>query len=444
MRTRARLREPQNAWLKPLITIAIALVLGFVLSRVKVGHGSVFDHVAFRGSEADARQLLAVVTGTMTTVTSLVFGLTLVALQLAGAQYSPRLLRSFMRDSHTQVVLSTFVGTVAYSLAGLQGVGSSGSGSVPRLAVSVSLLLALVSLALLVYYIGHVANAIRVDTVMRMVERDTLRLLERDHPVVEEGGGDPDEQVAPAGDAGLTLLAPRDGYVQGVDDKAIIRVAEREGVTVRLMPLLGYHVVRREPLAVVSIESSALPVELGAALARAIHLAPERLVERDVGLGMRQLADIATRAMGTTQNDSYTATQAVHHLTTVTAAAARRSFAIRRLRDRQGRMRVVIPVMTFPTHLKVVCGHVRQGGLERHPRVRLELLRLLGAVATAAVGEGRRAAVEQQLEILLIDARRTIEAPEDLDDAEVAGADVRARLEQARARAGMEIERGIT
>jgi uncharacterized membrane protein len=94
----------------------------------------------------------------MITVTGLVFALTIVALQIASGQCSPRLLRNFMRDRGTQVVLSVFVGAFAYSTAGLHTVGiqvAGGEAFVPRLAVSGSLLLGLASVGVLIYFIHH-------------------------------------------------------------------------------------------------------------------------------------------------------------------------------------------------------------------------------------------------------------------------------------------------
>jgi uncharacterized membrane protein len=124
--------------------------------------------------------------------------------------------------------------------------------------------------------------------------------------------------------------------------------------------------------------------------------------------------------------------QAIHHLTSFLVDASGRSFAVRRLPDHHGRTRVIVPAMGFPTHLKVVCGHIRQGGLERHPRVTLELLRLLGAVAEASVGDGRRAAVQRELDLVVTDARRMIPTEGDLDEVECAAADVRAALQRSR------------
>jgi uncharacterized membrane protein len=121
----------------------------------------------------------------MITVTGLGFALTIVALQIASGQYSPRLLRNFMRDRGTQLVLSIFVGAFAYSTAGLYTVGVQGSGQeafVPRLAVSGSLALALASVGVLIYFIHHLARSIQIDTIMSQVEREASAVIDEVYP----------------------------------------------------------------------------------------------------------------------------------------------------------------------------------------------------------------------------------------------------------------------
>ena len=102
------------------------------------------------------------------TVIALVLGLTVVALQLSSTQFSPRLLRSFLRDRPTQVVLSTFVATFAYSAAGLYTVGLNDGGRTedfPRLAVTGAIALMFASLAMVVYFADHLAHSIQVDMI---------------------------------------------------------------------------------------------------------------------------------------------------------------------------------------------------------------------------------------------------------------------------------------
>ena len=110
-------------WVLPSIAGAIALVAGYLLSQVHVRPGSPLDRLAFQGTADDARALLISISSTVVTVIALVLGLTVVALQLSSTQFSPRLLRNFLRDRPTQVVLSTFIATFVYSAGGLFTVG---------------------------------------------------------------------------------------------------------------------------------------------------------------------------------------------------------------------------------------------------------------------------------------------------------------------------------
>jgi uncharacterized membrane protein len=108
-----------SLWFMPAVAVSIALVVGTVLTEIEIESDSFLGDFVFQGGASEAHQLLTVIASTMITVTGLVFVLTVIALQIAASQFSPRLLRTFLRDRGTQVVLSTFVATFAYSLAGL-------------------------------------------------------------------------------------------------------------------------------------------------------------------------------------------------------------------------------------------------------------------------------------------------------------------------------------
>src|SRR5262249_15422828 len=208
----------------------------------KVDSGS---RLAFQGTADDARTLLIGIAGTMVTVIALLLGLTVVALQLSSTQFSPRLLRNFLRDRPNQVVLSVFVATFAYSAAGLYTVGVSAgsrSASFPRLAVSGALVLLFVSLGLLVFFADHLVHSIQVDTIMSVVERNTLAVI-RDGLFAggEDGFGVPAWAVP--------IASRRSGYVQVVHPGRLLSHAARHGVCLRLRPRVGEHVVAGSTLA---------------------------------------------------------------------------------------------------------------------------------------------------------------------------------------------------
>ena len=128
-------------WILPTVAVVMALGIGLVLSRIEVSSTRWF---VFQGTPDDARTLLIAISSTLATVIALVLGLIVVALQLASTQFSPRLLRNFLRDRTNQVVLSVFVATFTYSTAGLFTVGVSAGQRMEdytRLAVSFALVL---------------------------------------------------------------------------------------------------------------------------------------------------------------------------------------------------------------------------------------------------------------------------------------------------------------
>ena len=189
------LREYVNGalWVLPGVAGLAALAVGSAMSQVTVAPGSPLDRLAFQGTADDARALLITVSSTVVTVIALVLGLTVVALQLSSTQFSPRLLRNFLRDRGTQVVLSAFIATFVYSAAGLFTVGLEARARTedyPRLAVSGSILLLFVSLGMVVYFADHLAHSIQIDAINRLIERNTRRTI-----IQEEGT--PIEEVPP-------------------------------------------------------------------------------------------------------------------------------------------------------------------------------------------------------------------------------------------------------
>lgn len=194
--------------LLPVVSVGISILLGAVLSRVEVDKSS---PLAFQGTADNARSLLIGISSTMVTVIALLLGLAVVALQLSSTQFSPRLLRNFLRDRPNQIVLSVFVGTFGYSAAGLFEVGVASGQRVdefPRFAVTVAVVLLFVSLALLVFFADHLAHSIQVDNIMRVVEQATL-------PVIAQlPAGREAAPVVPA--KAVAIPSAKSGYVQTV------------------------------------------------------------------------------------------------------------------------------------------------------------------------------------------------------------------------------------
>lgn len=401
-----------SLWVIPLIAVFLSILLGLVLSRVDLAPNS---PMVFQGTADDARSILITIAGTMVTVIALLLGLAVVALQLSSTQFSPRLLRNFLRDRPNQIVLGMFVGTFCYSAAGLFQVGISGGrrvDSYPRFAVAVALGLMFISLALLVFFADHLAHSLQVDSIMRVAERNTLRVIREL----------PDTEVPPAVPSEAVCVPSRtSGYVQVVHLDELLAAAVKHRVHVRLRPRVGEHIVAGMTLAWVWPATGGrggpefAAVEPG--LRSAVRIGFERTLEQDPGIGMRQLVDAACKALSPAVNDPYTAIQAIHHLSVLYAAMSAGQAAaggVTVARDRSHGVTVMVPSRPLIDLMTQGLGLIRRYGASE-PTVIQALLHLLRTVTTASRDDPKTfQGIEEQIRLLVSAAERAVDEPADL------------------------------
>ena len=197
------------------LSVVAALAAGALLSAVPVG---VHSPLAFQGTADDARTLLIGIASTMVTVIALLLGLTVVALQLSSTQFSPRLLRNFLRDRPNQIVLSVFVATFAYSAAGLYTVGVSAGNRTdefPAVRGHRRRRAAVRQPGLLVFFADHLAHSIQVDAIMRVGRAQ--------HPHGDRGWAAAAVRLLPSPAPGRwPIPAHRSGYVQAVHRRTLL------------------------------------------------------------------------------------------------------------------------------------------------------------------------------------------------------------------------------
>jgi uncharacterized membrane protein len=427
---RAAVREyaTGSLWVLPGASALLALLVGFAVSQIDVSPGSPLAPLAFQGTADDARTLLSNITSSVITVIALVLGLTVVALQLSSTQFSPRLLRNFLRDRPNQIVLSVFVATFVYAAAGLYTVGlavGTRTEDFPRLAVSGALMLMFASLAMVVYFADHLAHSIQVDAIGKRVEHDTLAVIHGQMGTVEETAPTPPPWSVP-------MTATKSGYLQTVHPEPLLPLATKHHVHIRLRVRVGEHIVAGTTLGWMWTPTPGHPVldpeAFYHALDASVRIGFERTQEQDAAFGIRQLVDMACKALSPAVNDPYTAVQAVDHLSVIFCALAVRPLGDYVASDPTGTGVVIVPARRFGDYLATMCGLIRRYG-SSEPTLSVALLRLLANCAAVLPDDPARwAALSEQADLILNDAMREIAQPADTLAVQAAAQDLRATI----------------
>ncbi len=408
-------------WPLPVAGVVGAVVLGVVLPRLDArlddGLSASASSYLFGGGADAARDVLSAVAGSLITVTSLTFSLTVVTLQLASSQFSPRLLRTFTRDRVVHLTLAVFLATFTYALTVLRTVRTSGDSRavfVPQIAVTTAFVLALVSVLALVLFLAHLATEIRVETALRNVHAEATETV---RGVLQER----DPEGAPAGPpavpAGAELLCSRSsGFLVRVDEEALLRAVTDAGAVLQLSVHPGSSTVSGTPVGAFWPAGGPLTEQarddLHDRAAAAVVTGYERTAAQDVAYGLRQLVDVAVKALSPGINDPTTAVHALGHCAALLCELARRDLGPRLLRGGDGQVRVVLRRPSLADLLELAVAQPRRYGAA-DALVLGRLADLLREVAWSVPPGPDRVVVAEQLTRL----RATIDQ-QDFDPAE--------------------------
>ncbi len=379
-------------WPVPLLAIILAVIAGQLLPYLDHEVGDdVLPSVSgwlFGGGPEAASNLLQTIAGAMVTVTSLTFSLTVVTLQLASSQFSPRLLRTFTRDRIVHNTLALFLATFAFSLTVLRSVRSPSAGSegfVPKFAITIAFLLAVASVLALVGFLSHLARQIRVESMLKTVHDDAETTLLRLFPDGEDQQEPPVEASFGKGPGYRPIQSPSSGFLLTVDGAQICSAAVDAQAFVVLEVSPGDSLVHGLPLArAVSASGRALDDDgfsgLTDAVAASVDIGFERTSVQDSSLGLQQVLDIACRALSPGINDATTAVHAIGHVSSLLCGLASRPVGSYLVRDEEGVARVLI---RHPDHTELLDLAMRQ--LLRYamgdPRAAERTVKMLGELA---------------------------------------------------------------
>jgi uncharacterized membrane protein len=343
--------------------------------------------LAFGGSPEGAQELLGAIVTSVITFTAVVFSITILALQLASQQFSPRLLRQFLRDRQTQVTLGLFIATLVYSVMVLREVRvgtDSQEPYVPSISVLVGLVILALAIGAFVNYLHHMAQSIRVVNIVQSVAIETRGALDK---MLPDETDPPRQLVAEALPAPTqTLRAHQPGVVMAVTLDELAEHAARHDVVVEIVPAIGTFVPEDAPL--IRVYGGELPERA----AHTVAVGKERTLRQDPAFGFRQIVDVAVRALSPGINDPTTAVQCVDQLHDLLRRVVVRPDRSGEVCDDDGRARVLVRTPTWRDFLDLATEEILHFGGEQPPvRRRVdEMLRDLAAVAPV----DRRLAIE--------------------------------------------------
>jgi uncharacterized membrane protein len=378
-----------SLWLVPaLLTLAaggLAVLLVNTNDLILRGLDPTTRWWAFGGSAEGAAGVLSAIASGIITVTGVVFSVTIVALQLASSQFTPRVLRQFTADRANQVVLGVFIGTFTYTLL-VQRTLRSGNGApefVPNIAVTGAVILALVSIGFLIFFINHAARSIQASVIIDTVTEDTLAAIRDIFPDAAEPDGDAllsaDELMAGRRDAPRSVAVRKAGYIQSIDEESLARIARQRQLLVRMEVEVGKYVLPGEE--VMSVwPADDVHGDAEAALRDALVLGLERTKHRDPKFGVIELMDIAVKAMSPSVNDPTTALNAIDRLGEILLEFAHRRRGDRMETSPDGRPLLIIRRPQLHDTVGIAFDQIRHFA-SGNPTVAIAMVRLLGRLA---------------------------------------------------------------
>lgn len=394
-------------WPVPALGVVTAVAAGIVLPELDAALDThippTLSAYLFGGGADAAREVLGAVATSLITVTSLTFSLTLITLQLASSQYTPRLLRTFAADRFVQRTLALFIATFVYALTVLRTVrndSDAGAEFVPQIAVTVAYLMAMASVLALVLFLGHLVRQIRIESMLDHVcvdIKDTAaRLLDRldDTP-------DGDFAASPPVHASI-VTARSSGFLVEVDEQSLLAAAVDADAVIWVDRPVGSDVVADTPVAFcwATDQASSLDEErlasVRARVSGALQTGIERTATQDIGYGLRQLTDVVVRALSPGINDPTTAVHGLNSCSATLCELAGYRLGRRILRDGHGTQRVVVARPDLPELLDVVCSQPQHYGAS-DSAVLERLLALLRELAWVVVVPSHRKAIAARL-----------------------------------------------
>lgn len=414
-----RTRNRRTAfWIAPVVGALTAIALATVALVVDNAADWVDSPFpVFAGEKDTARTMLSVIAGSVTTLIALVFTILAVIIQLASSQYSPRALNTLLEDRPSHWTIGVFVGTFTYCLVlllTLRFTTTDLDHEVAGLSLTVAFVLAVVSIGTFAVYSNHIIHSARITSIVTRIAGAAHEVIDtyyqapyEDHDEESDSTSEPpresDSSAQGAGDE-VCIMAPESGLLVDFDENMLLDVATRMGGVVRILPRIGTYVPKGTPF-ILLVGGKTVADADRKRLEKKVRLSAERSLDRDLGFGLRQLVDIAARALSTGINDPATAVQVIDQLHDLMRVLVVRRLGTAAKEDEHGVVRVEWNIPSWGELSSLALNELRL-----HGESSVHVMRRLRALVEDLHGvapEGRKATLRRQLRLLDKSVERT-------------------------------------
>lgn len=410
----ARLRKLLNHlgdvfWLLPGVMVLTGIMAAIVLVEIdRSAQLPVWlsdSRWFYSGGGTGARTLLGAIASSTIGVAGTVFSITIAALSLAAGQMGPRLLKNFTRDRGVQFSLGAYLATFSYSLMVLRSIRTQEETPfTPHLSLTLGIVFAFVCIATLVYFVAHMADRINVDTVIDLVSDDIAAAM--NGLVTEQPQVVPPEAVFWA--HSTTIVDARRGYLQQLDEVGLAEWAASHGTVIRLLVGRGDYVFPGAPIALMSVQVAGVET----AVKNATALGRSRGSVGNVEYAVRQLVEVAVRALSSGINDPHTATSVLDRLGAALCDLCGTNLPSGVTLHEESVV-LVVPNLSYQSLVGIMFNMIRQNAANS-PAVLIHLLDVLTAVMVCESDQNRRSILREHADLVYKDGQRSIKNPADL------------------------------
>jgi uncharacterized membrane protein len=390
-----------SVWLPPLLGMMAALLALPLVQWVD----RILGWKAVVGPDG-ARAVLAALSSSMLTFIVFVFSILLVAVQLASAQLTPRIIALVYRSRVIKFSLTIFVFAFTYTLAALSRIDDS----VPQISMWVATFSSVLCIGVFLYMIDHVGKSLRPVSIMGRIGSAGHEVIQAVYPHPVEGAQDQVTGIAPVAgvESSRTVESRRTGVVLAFDVAGLVDLASRAGCVIEFVPQVGDFVTDGDPLFRLYRGGGGLADR---ELEQAVAIGPERTMEQDPEFAFRIIVDIAAKALSPAINDPTTAVLALDQIHRLLRVVARRQLDTGRILDSSGQLRLAYRTPDWENFVSLAVTEIRHFGRDSIQIVRRMRAMLENLIEVAP--PHRAAALRAELRILNRGAENDFRDPED-------------------------------